>query len=433
VVNESCCEEEIISVGVLLNDGTGAFLSPVTYPLSNYGWQIATGDINGDGYTDLLVPLWNSNAVAVLLANNDNSGTFQSEYDVTLVNGPATYYGPEAVTVADFNGDGKLDFAVGIDSWDGNSQGIAVALGNGDGTFQTPNLYSTTKQNYWDLEWPYPGFVQAGDINGDGIPDLVYTNTSYSTVGVLLGNGDGTFGTPTEYPAGGDAYGLALADVNSDGALDVVTANDDSLAVTVLLNANGSAEQPNYTVSANTMTNTVAAGSPATYNLTLTSKNGYTGTVTFSCSGLPSKAKCSFNPASVVATGSTPQSTVLTITTTATTTSSLIQPARPNSNSGFPMYLASLNGLGLFGLVLAAGTKKRNRRNLMAVVGILVLVMCFTLVGCGGNSAPATTTTTPPTTTVAGTPAGTYTVTVTSTGTGANAPTHSMNFTLVVQ
>jgi hypothetical protein len=420
VVNYDC-DDEGNSVGVLLNDGTGAFLSAVTYSLSSTAYGIAAGDINGDGNTDLLVPLVSGNSVAVLLGNNN--GTFQNEYDVALTNGNASYSNPQYITVGDFNGDGNLDFAVTIDNYSSGNQGVAVALGKGDGTFNTPSLYSTTNQDFASFEWPYPANVQAADINGDGIPDLVYSNSRFGTVGVLFGNGNGTFGTPNEYPAGNSIFGFALADVNGDGALDVVSANWAADSVTVQLNGNGSGSQSSFTVGATTTTATVAAGSPAAYSLALTGIHGYTGTVTFSCSGLPAHSNCSFSPSSIVASGVS-QSTALTIHTTAAS-ASLVQPALPNSKPGAPTFLASLSGIGLFGLVLAAGGGKHNRRQMAIVLGVLLLAMIFTLAGCStGPSSPGGS---------AGTPAGTYTVVVTATGTGSNAPTHTMNLTLIVQ
>jgi hypothetical protein len=437
VVNYNCEEEGSDSVGVLLNDGTGNLLAVVNYPLSNYGYGIAAGDINGDGYSDLLVPLYYSNVVAVLMGNSDNSGTFQAETDISLANGSASYLNPSYITLGDFNGDGKLDFAVAIDDESFYNQGIAVALGNGDGTFGTPNLYSTTNQAFIGFEAPYPSYVEMADINGDGIQDLVYTNSYFSTVGVVFGNGDGTFGLPNEYPAGGEAYDFAVADVNGDGALDVVTVNYYTAGVTVLLNANGSAEKPDFGVTASSASATVKAGSSATYDLTVTGKNGYTSAVALTCSGLPAKAQCSFSPASVTTSGNTPQATVLTITTTAatTTTSALIPASTPDShlNSGGGWLLASLSGIGLFGLVIGVGTKKYvpGRRLLAVLPATLLLALMFTLVGCSGSSTPASTSST--TTTVAGTPAGTYTVTVSGAGSGSNAATHSMNVTLVVQ
>jgi hypothetical protein len=428
------------NVGVLLNDGTGNLGTVVNYATSWYGFGLAAGDVNGDGYTDLLQTLGydDENYVAVFLGNSDNSGTFQSPSYVYLQNGSTYYYGVKYITLADFNGDGKLDLAASI-AYD-DTDGLVVALGNGDGTFGTPNLYSTTNQDYSVVGYdPYPEYVQAADMNGDGIPDLVYTNYYYGTVGVLLGNGDGSFGLPSEYPAGTSAYDFAVADVNGDGAPDVVTANNYSAGVTVLLNANGSGEKPDFAVTASTMSATVKAGSSATYDLTLTGKNAYESAITLTCSGLPAKAKCSFSPATVTTAGNEPQATVLTITTTAaTTTTSALIPASgagSNLNSGNGLLLASLSGIGLFGLVLAVGTKKQypGRRVLAVLPATLLLGLMFTLVGCSGTSTPGTTTTTTTTTTVAGTPAGTYTVKVTAAGSGSSAPAHSMNLTLVVE
>jgi hypothetical protein len=239
------------NVGILINDGTGNFMPPVTYPLSvNYSYLgIATADLNADNKLDLVVPLNNGSAVAILLGNGD--GTFQPETDL------ATQSYPGGVAIADLNGDGKLDLAMTIDLY--GSSGIEVALGNGDGTFQTPVQYLASLQNTnWDS--PYPTYIQAADIDGDGKTDLVYVNSEYATVGVLFGLGDGTFYDPVEYPSGGYAWGLVVADVNGDGAPDVVTSGDDFSGVTVLLNANGSATHANYTVSASPTTQTVTAG-----------------------------------------------------------------------------------------------------------------------------------------------------------------------------
>jgi hypothetical protein len=149
--------------------------------------------------------------------------------------------------------------------------------------------------------------------------------------------------------------------------------------VTVLLNSNGSATKANYTVAAAPSTATVTAGSSATFTLTVTPSNHYNGTVTFSCGLLPSLATCTFNPASAVLDGSTPVTVQLTVTTAAVS-ASLQGPIHGNST-----LLASLGSMGLFAMMLAGSLKKRNR-GMGVILGMLILTMTFSLVGCGGSS-----------------------------------------------
>jgi hypothetical protein len=405
------------NVGILLGDGNGGFGTPTTYPISQYAYDLTAADLNGDGFLDVAVPLDNTGNVAIFMANNDSSGTFQPESDAAF---GGQYL--RGIAAGDLNGDGKVDLAVTSDDNLGN--GIMVALGNGDGTFQAAAGYASTLQNFsiWD---PYTSYIRMLDLDADGKLDLIYTNAEYGTVAVMQGNGDGTFSSPIEFPVGGFGWDIAVADVNGDGATDVVTADDDMSGVTVLLNANGSGTQPNFTVSTTANTLTVTAGASGTVNLNLTGKNGYTGTVTFSCSGLPAKSVCAFNPPSVMAQGNLTVSTVLTITTTAAM-ADLFRPALPNSNPAAPTFLASLSGLGLFGMVFAGG-KKRTRRQKALLLGILLLVMGFSLIGCSGGSSTSGGGGTP------GTPVGNYAVVVTSTGSGNGAPTHTVNLTLTVQ
>ena len=121
---------------------------------------------------------------------------------------------------------------------------------------------------------------------------------------------------------------------------------------------------------------------------------------------------------------------MMTITTTGAASARMVRPsvpgATPGSLPGSTTMLASLGGLGLLGLVLAGGGPKARRRRTMILFGAIVLMTLGTLVGCDNENSTTTKTST-------GTPAGAYAVTVTSTGTGTNAPTHSLNVTLVVQ
>ncbi len=364
------------NVGILINDGTGNFKPAVPYALSEFAWEgIAVGDLNGDAKLDLAIPAYIGSSVAMLFGNGD--GTFQAETDVAL--GASS---PQSVAIADLNGDKIMDIAVTLGN--GGGEDIAVALGIGGGSFGTPTLLASSLQNY-SLYSPNPLFIKAADIDGDGNTDLVYTNSEYGTVGVLFGQGNGSFYDPVEFPVGTYPYGITVADVNNDGAPDVITANNQSASPTVLLNANGSGTMGNYTITPSATSATVTAGSSATYTLTITPTNHYNGTITLSCGTLPALTSCTFNPPSVTLDGNTPATVTVTIGTTAV--SAALKPLHPNS----PILLASLSGMGLFGMVLAGSLKKRNHW-LGVLTGMFILIMAFSLVGCGGSSSnPAVT------------------------------------------
>jgi hypothetical protein len=201
-------------VGVLLGNGDGTFQPTVSYSLIAYeapASSVAVADVNGDGKPDLVVADYIS-GVCVLLGNGN--GTFQ-----TAVCYGSGKYAAYSVAVADVNGDGKLDLLVA------DGSGVSVALGNGDGTFQAAVSYSAGGYG--------ADFVAVADVNGDGKPDLLVANDCISssnctngTVGVLLGNGDGTFQPAVSYGSGGyEADFIAVADVNGDGKLDLLVAN----------------------------------------------------------------------------------------------------------------------------------------------------------------------------------------------------------------
>src|SRR5438128_2058650 len=167
--------------------------------------SVVAGNFNGDGKLDLAVANAGSNNVSMLLGNGD--GTFKPALNSGVL-------GPGSLAVGDFNGDGKLDLAV-------TNAGVSILLGNGDGAFRAPVTYATGNS---------PSSVAVGDFNRDGKLDLVVANLvnnsgGTGSMGVLLGNGDGTFQPVVNYGLGSNPDSVAIGDFNGDGKLDLAVAN----------------------------------------------------------------------------------------------------------------------------------------------------------------------------------------------------------------
>ncbi|MHB1865734.1 MAG: FG-GAP repeat domain-containing protein, partial [Candidatus Saccharimonadales bacterium] len=206
----------------LMGRGDGTFAGAPAYQNVAYINQnpivpaFAVGDFNGDGKPDILTEAIGGNNYAniqgmVLLAG-DGQGNFTQG---PIIKGDS----PLALVAADMNGDGKLDAVFAGSSASGYS--VNVALGNGDGTFQTPTDYPLPGGNFNDMV--------VGDFNGDGKPDVMVTETSSSTgagaIELFLGNGDGTLQSPVQVDTPPQAYGIAAGDFNGDGKLDFAVTN----------------------------------------------------------------------------------------------------------------------------------------------------------------------------------------------------------------
>jgi hypothetical protein len=209
------------NVSVLLGTGTGSFGTATTFAVGVNPGFIATGDFNGDGKLDLAVTNLNqfssaNSNISVLLGTG--TGGF----------GTATNFAvganPLGVTVADFNGDGKLDLAVA----NVNSANVSVMLGTGTGSFGTATNFAVGVN---------PQQVTVADFNGDGKLDLAVTNANpgFNNVSILLGTGTGSFGTATNFAVGASPYSIAVGDFNEDGKLDLVTTNYYNNNISILL------------------------------------------------------------------------------------------------------------------------------------------------------------------------------------------------------
>jgi hypothetical protein len=181
---------------------------------------------------DLLVANYNDSKVSVLFGRGD--GTFGK-----AVNYPVGS-NPQFIATADINGDGILDFVTA-----NHYNTVSIVLGKGNGEIQRPLNLSIGND---------PTCVALTDLNADGKIDLTVVNylTGNSVISVLLGNGDGTFGPPADYPVGNSDY-LVVADFNGDGIPDIAVNNILLDTILVLQGQGDGTFQPglNYAVGSN--------------------------------------------------------------------------------------------------------------------------------------------------------------------------------------
>lgn len=242
-------------VAILLGNGDGTFQPPVTYDSGSVdATSVAVADLNGDGKPDIVAAHVCDNCsegtVSILLGNGD--GTFGSPVTYDSGGSVAT-----SVAIRDVNGDGKPDLLVGNgyscsndpSCFNGPTGVVGVLLGNGDGTFKSAVTYSSGGR--------FVAWVVVADVNSDGKLDFLVANdlsdgpdcgglTCVSSIGVLLGNGDGTFQAPQTYKTGGCcAFSIVATDLNGDGKTDVVAAHLQDSNIAILLgNGDGTLQPP---------------------------------------------------------------------------------------------------------------------------------------------------------------------------------------------
>jgi hypothetical protein len=216
------------TVSVLLNRGDGSFEAKHDYASDGDPHLLRLADLNGDGMPDMLFVSANPVEPSLVVLLNNGDGSFQAGqyYDTTCPTcADNQSVEVDSVAIADLNGDGSPDVATSLTNeleyWLAPQSYVSVFLNKGDGTFKELRSYKTGRTSGANQ-------VVAGDLNGDGKPDLAMPLVRPS---VLVNRGDGSFELKLEYPGAGSA--LAIGDLNGDGKPDLVTTGQSSLHVLI--------------------------------------------------------------------------------------------------------------------------------------------------------------------------------------------------------
>ena len=204
------------AVEIFLNNGNGVYVG--TTPVNASARFLAIADLVGDGAPDLALSGVDG---SISVFRGLGGGGFDFEFSVPV--GAAT--GP--ISAADLDGDGLNDLAA-LGSIDSTSLSVAVLL-NRNGSFDAPVGYSVAAG---------PRSIEAGDLNGDGRPDLA--TGDYGTASVLLNHGDGTFAPAASYQVPGSVLYAAIGDLDGDQHPDLAVA-DGAGTMNALLNTGSGA------------------------------------------------------------------------------------------------------------------------------------------------------------------------------------------------
>lgn len=196
------------------------------YEAGPSAYYVETGDLDNDGWLDILVPNEHANTVTYFMNPGKEIFAGPRKLSTRVVRIGKLLPDERTANVndvraADFNGDGNLDLVTA----NLGPSTISVFLGNGDGSFRTDALLDGGKNC---------AFLAVGDLDADGDLDFVVTHWTEDFLSVFLNSGDATFGPRADYQVALGPYGVTLCDANRDGNLDAVTANYRDRSISLL-------------------------------------------------------------------------------------------------------------------------------------------------------------------------------------------------------
>ncbi|CAF4076324.1 unnamed protein product, partial [Rotaria sp. Silwood1] len=218
------------SIGLLLGLQNGSFANQTVLSMvSSRPVWIHVADLNNDTALDIVAANYGTHSVSVFYGYGNgsfsNPSTYSTGYDSF----------PFAVVSGDFNNDKQMDLAIA----NYGTNNVGILLGTSNNTFANQITFSTDPNSH-----PYS--LAVGHLNDDNMLDIVVTNYGNNSVGVFLGQGDGTFMSQTTYSLGTvSPYSIGIGDFNNDNRMDVVVSNNGTHNVGLLVGyGNGTFASP---------------------------------------------------------------------------------------------------------------------------------------------------------------------------------------------